>query len=283
MNTLRTRTLTAHEFPRALLCIVAAISMALAACSSQPAQQPVPAASVAQTPPQSQSPAPVPPDNAAVPASSQPAQAASPQAATPQTAAPQAATPEVAAQPAPKPVPPPAPVQPKPRIARLKAGQVLTIRTTRLLSTKTMNTGDVFSAILEEPVRVEDWVVVPGGARIEGRIVEADDGGRLKGKAKLSIELTSLTTSDGQKVEIVTSPVGAEAAAKRSKDAAKVGVGAGAGAAVGAIAGGGKGAAIGALIGGGAGAAMRGEPAEIPAESVVSFVLRSPVTIQKRK
>jgi hypothetical protein len=105
----------------------------------------------------------------------------------------------------------------------------------------------------------------------------------LKGKAKLSIELTSLTTSDGQKVEIVTSPVGSEAAAKRGKDAAKVGVGAGAGAAVGAIAGGGKGAAIGALIGGGAGAAMRGEAAEIPAESIVSFELRSPVTIRERK
>jgi hypothetical protein len=81
----------------------------------------------------------------------------------------------------------------------------------------------------------------------------------------------------------VTSPVGSEAAAKRGKDVTKVGIGAGAGAAVGAIAGGGKGAAIGALVGGGAGAAMRGEAAEIPAESVVSFELRSPVTIRERK
>ena len=61
----------------------------------------------------------------------------------------------------------------------------------------------------------------------------------------------------------MTSPVSNEAAANRGKDAAKVGVAAGAGAAVGAIAGGGQGAAIGALVGGGAGAAMRGEAAEI--------------------
>ena len=152
-----------------------------------------------------------------------------------------------------------------------------------MLSTKTVKTGDVFSAVLEEPIKVESWVAVPAGARIDGRIVEADDGGRLKGKAKLSIELTSLTTGDGQKMEIVTSPVSSEAAANKSKAAKQVGVGAGAGAAIGAIAGGGKGAAVGALIGGGAGAAMRGEAAEIPAESVVSFELRSPVRIQERK
>jgi hypothetical protein len=165
----------------------------------------------------------------------------------------------------------------------LKAGQVLTIRTTRELSTKTMKTGDAFSAILEEPITVGGWVVAGAGAKVDGRIVAADKGGRLKGKARLVTELTSLTTSDGQRVDIVTSPVGAEAAAKKGKDAAKVGVGAGAGAAVGAIAGGGKGAAIGALVGGGAGAAMRGEAAEIPAESVMSFVLRSPVRIEERK
>jgi hypothetical protein len=165
----------------------------------------------------------------------------------------------------------------------LKAGEVLTIRTTSVLTTKTMNSGDVFSAILEEPISVEGWVAVPKGARIEGRIVEADDGGRLKGKAKLSIELTTLTTSDGQKKEIVTTPVSADAAANRKKDARRVGVGAGAGAGIGAIAGGGTGAVVGGLIGAGAGAAMRGEAAEIPAESVVSFELRSPITIQEKK
>lgn len=146
-----------------------------------------------------------------------------------------------------------------------------------------MKTGDAFSAILEEPVTVGEWVVAKSGARVDGRVVEADKGGRLKGKANLQIELTSLTTSDGQKVEIVTSPMGSEAAMNKGKEAAKVGVGAGAGAAVGAIAGGGKGAAIGAVLGGGAGAAMRGEAAEIPAESVMSFALRSPVRIEERK
>ena len=168
-------------------------------------------------------------------------------------------------------------------MAHLEAGQTITIRTTRLLSTKTMKTGDPFSAILEEPITDGGWVVAGTGAKVDGRIVEADKGGRVKGKANLAIELTSLTTSDGQRIDIVTSPVGAEAAANKGKDAAKVGVAAGAGAAVGAIAGGGKGAAIGGLIGAGAGTAMRGDAAEIPAEAIVSFVLRSPVRIEERK
>lgn len=157
------------------------------------------------------------------------------------------------------------------------------IRTTRDLSTKTMKSGDVFSAILEEPIRSEGWVVAPAGARVDGRIAEADKGGRLKGKASLTVELTSLTIGDGRKVEIVTSPVGYEAGANKASDAKKVGIGAGAGAAVGAIAGGGTGAAVGALVGGGAGAAMRGDAAEIPAETLLVFELRSPVTIEERK
>ena len=191
-------------------------------------------------------------------------------------------TPAVSAPaPAPAPVAPPPPR--KPRVARLDAGHVITIRTTRDLSTKTANTGDPFSAILEAPIAVEGWVVAAPGAKVDGRIVEVDKGGRVKGKANISIELTILTIADGRKVEIVTSPVSSEAAANKGKNAAKVGIGAGAGAAVGAIAGGGQGAAIGALVGGGAGAAMRGEAAEIAAETVVSFELRSPVTIQELK
>jgi len=213
----------------------------------------------------------------------QPPDAATALAAAPavpsESAAPPAAAPAAPAAPAPAAAPP---APPKPRIAQLDAGRTLTIRTTRLLSTKTSETGEAFSAILEEPITVNRWIVAPAGARVDGRVVEADKGGRVKGKANLSIELTSLTTGDGQKVEIVTSPVSAEAAANKKGDAKKVGIGAGAGAAVGAIAGGGTGAAVGALIGGGAGAAMRGDAAEIAAETVIAFELRSPVTIHER-
>jgi hypothetical protein len=189
------------------------------------------------------------------------------------------APPRAQATPPAEPAPPPPP--PKPRTVQLKSGRIITVRTTRELSTKTAENGEVFSAILEKPIKVGDWVVAGEGARVDGRVVESDKGGRLKGRASLSVELTSLTTADGQKIDIVTTPVSQEAGKKKGSDAVKVGAGAGIGAAVGGIAGGGKGAAIGGLVGGGAGAAMRGEAADIPAETVLSFQLRSPVTITR--
>ena len=100
------------------------------------------------------------------------------------------------------------------------------MRTTRDLSTKTAENGEVFSAILEKPITVDDWVVAAAGARVERRVANSDKGGRVKGKASLSLELTSLTLSDGRKIDIVTSPVVQEAGANGKKDAAKVGVGA---------------------------------------------------------
>ena len=62
-----------------------------------------------------------------------------------------------------------------------------------------------------------------------------------------------------------------------------IGGGAGAGALIGALAGGGKGAAIGALVGGGAGTAgsayTGNRDVTLPAESVVSFKLEAPLQV----
>jgi hypothetical protein len=196
-----------------------------------------------------------------------------------------AAPPPSAAGSAPPPVTaaPPAPEPPQPRTATLQAGHRIVVRTTRVISTKSAKSGDSFSAILEEPIKSGGWTVAGAGARIDGRIVDSDKGGRIKGRANLSLEVTSITTADGQKIDVVTSPIGSEAATHGGKDAVKVGAGAGVGAIVGGVAGGGKGAAVGALLGGGAGAAMRGEAAEIPAETVLSFELRSPVTVHEKR
>ena len=267
--------------------IVAATVLVVAACSKSEPQTAPPASTESAAAPATAPPAATPPATAEAPppaeppptAASRPAPAPGAAAAAPATAPPAAAAPP----PAPPAPPPPPPEPPKPKVARLKAGDAIVVRTTRLLSTKTAKTGDAFSAILEQAIKSDGWVVAGEGAKIDGRIVESDKGGRFKDAASISIELTSMTTSDGRKVEIVTSPVTQEAGKSVGKDAAKVGVGAGAGAIVGGIAGGGKGAAVGALIGGGAGAAMRGAASEIPAETVITFELRSPVTITERK
>jgi hypothetical protein len=112
-----------------------------------------------------------------------------------------------------------------------------------------------------------------------------DPGGRVRGRATITVELTGLHAGN-QVVPISTDSFVKEAAATKKKDAAKVGIGAGIGAAIGAIAGGGKGAAIGAAAGGGAGTAAvlatRGDPAEIPSEAVLTFKLAKPVSVPVR-
>ena len=133
----------------------------------------------------------------------------------------------------------------------------------------------------------DDWVIAKKGARVEGVIVDADPGGKVKDVATLTVSLDSLTLADGRTVRLSASHFQREAKSTKGKDAKKIGIGAGVGAAVGAIAGGGKGAAIGAGVGGAAGTgavlATHGDPAVIGAESRLSFTLREPVTITEQR
>lgn len=182
----------------------------------------------------------------------------------------------------------PAPPPPPPRKqATLAAGTAIEVRTTNTLSTKVVKTGERFVATLEQPLMSGTWVIAPKGATVEGKIVEADEGGRVKGLASLTVALTALTTEDGQRVPLETNSVSVQAKSSVKKDVAKTGIATGVGAAVGAIAGGGKGAAIGAGVGAGAGAAgtlaTRGDPAVIPAETVLHFQLAAPVTVTERR
>jgi hypothetical protein len=179
----------------------------------------------------------------------------------------------------------PAAAAAKPASVTLPAGTAIKVRTTHTLSTKTLQTGDGFDAVLDEPLMAGGKELFPKGAMVMGKVTNSDPGGRVKGVASLAIELNMLHTADGQMVMIDTSPVSVEAKTSKTKDAVKVGAGSAIGAVVGAIAGGGKGAGIGAAAGAGAGTAVvlgtRGDAAEIPSETVLDFSLKSPVTISK--
>jgi hypothetical protein len=133
---------------------------------------------------------------------------------------------------------------------------------------------------------VDGFVIAERGARVEGRVVASDPGGKVKGVAGIAVELTRLDTSDGQSVAIETDSFERHAEPARGDDAEKVVAGAVIGAAIGAAAGGGKGAAIGAGVGGGAGAGdvmlTRPKPATLPSETRIAFRLRAPLTLTER-
>lgn len=191
------------------------------------------------------------------------------------SAAPAAAAPAAPSPAADRPSTPAAPVV-------LPAGTAIRVRTTTALSTKTHKTGAPFQASLAQPLVVEGREIAPAGARVEGVVSDSDPGGRAKGRAQLSIRLTSIQAG-GKQVAVSTNSFTRVAPGTKKKDAMKIGVGSGVGAAIGAIAGGGSGAAIGAGVGAGAGTgyvlATRGDPAVIASETPVTFKLRNPVTV----
>jgi len=272
--------------------LIAAVALAVTAAAigcSQPAQAPqgqVPAARAPETAAPAQPAGGEPAAGQPVTPAAAPTTAARPPAGTRQPAGAgqpagaAAAVPAVPAQPA-------APVEPpKPRVFTLAAGTVIQVETTSTLSTKANKTGEPFSASLAEPIADGDWVIAPKGAAVAGVVVSSDPGGRVKGVATLTISLKKLTLASTETVALATSTYEMDANTTKKMDAAKIAIGAGAGAVIGGIAGGKKGAGVGAAAGAGAGTAVvlatRGDPAVIPAGSVVSFTLTEPITVTKK-
>lgn len=191
----------------------------------------------------------------------------------------------------PTPEPPPAPhidppPPPRPHTVTIPLGTLLYVRLNEALSTERCRTGDSFGATLEQPLVADGFVIAERGSRVQGRVVESDPSGRVRGLAKLQIEITQINTADGQRVRVNTAAFQRLADSTKAKDAAKVGIGAAIGAAIGGIAGGGKGAGVGAGVGGAAGAGdvllTRGKPAEIPVETKLSFRLSEALTLTEK-
>jgi len=171
-----------------------------------------------------------------------------------------------------------------PRSISIPAGTTLNVVLSTSLSSGTNNAGDTFSGNLGEAVMVGGETVLPKGTSVEGKVVDAEGSGRVKGLAHMSVTLTGATV-DGKNIALNTSTYAAEAESTKGRDAAVIGGGAGIGAAIGAIAGGAKGAAVGAAVGGGAGTgtvlATKGKEVEFPAESSLSFTLDKAVTLTR--
>jgi hypothetical protein len=181
---------------------------------------------------------------------------------------------------------PPAKPARVPAKVTIPEGTSISVRINSTLSTETSKDGERFTGTLDSPIVVDEMVIAEKGARVEGRVAESTPSGRVKGKAELAVVLTSLATSDGQVVAIKTDNFVRQGESSVKSDAAKVGIGAAAGAALGAIFGGGKGAAIGAASGGAAGTgvvlATRGKPAIIAVETRIPFRLASAVTVTEK-
>ncbi len=184
---------------------------------------------------------------------------------------------QVAGQPAPANTAPAPPPPPPPVTA--PSGTRVVIRTTETLSASRNEVGDGFSGVLEEPIVFHGATLFGKGARVTGTVVASKGRGRFKGAGALGIELN---TVGGMHVQ--TSEYEKEVSGKGKRTGGLIGGGAGLGAIIGGLAGGGKGAVIGGLAGAGAGtagAAYTGnKDVVIPSESLVTFRLAAPLTVQ---
>ena len=131
-------------------------------------------------------------------------------------------------------------------------GTTLPLLLETAISSETSRSGDRVVAKLGEDVRVGEKVVVPAGSEVRGRVTAAVASGRVKTRARLAFDFDTLVLQ-GKEHSIGTRAVDVTAGDTHKKDAATIGIGAGAGAIVGAIVDGKKSAGIGALIGGAAG------------------------------
>jgi hypothetical protein len=174
-----------------------------------------------------------------------------------------------------------------PATLTMPAGTIIRLRVDEWLSSDRNVPGDVFSAVLDQPIVVDGWVIARRGQTETGAVAVAKKAGRVSGTSQLGVQLGELTLVDGQQLPIQTQMLQSSAGASHGQDAATIGTTTGVGAAIGAIAKGGTGAAIGAGAGAAAGIigvlATRGKPTVIPPETVFSFRLQAPLTISTER
>ncbi len=163
----------------------------------------------------------------------------------------------------------------------MPVGTPLVVSIGQTVSAKNSNVGDSFTGSLAQSVVVKGVTVLKSGTPVTGTVTASKGQGRFKGSGALGIAIRrvgdySVTTSSYEK----------DQKGKGKRSAEFIGGGGGGGALIGGLAGGGKGALIGGLLGAGAGtagAAFTGnKDVTVPAESVVTFTLTSPLTVTRR-
>jgi len=136
---------------------------------------------------------------------------------------------------------------------------VIGIRLETAVSSETAVVEDRVRAEVTRDVRVDDEVVIPAGAQLEGTVTLVERGGRFKDRARIGVQFTTLVI-DNARLPIRTEAIYRDGEAPTKEATSKIGASAVVGTILGAVIGGKKGAAIGGTAGaaGGTAAVMAG-------------------------
>jgi hypothetical protein len=167
----------------------------------------------------------------------------------------------------------------------IPTGSRMSIQMIDSIDSEVNKIGEVFTAVLDQPLMSGGLEVVPRGVDVRGRISNINEAGRVAGKAELGLELTHIYVN-GIPYALTTAEYAEVGEGRGGQTARRAVGGAAIGAVIGAIAGGGKGAAIGAGVGAGGATAVqvltKGEKLKIPSETKLEFTLRAPLVIAAR-
>jgi hypothetical protein len=167
--------------------------------------------------------------------------------------------------------------------ATVAAGTTVDVRTNEAIKVNDVADGRNYSAVVEKDVLDPSGnIAIPRGSNAQLTV-------RKISSSEMAVDLESINV--GGRQYTVASDTSTQTAERKeglgtNKRTGKyVGGGAAVGAVIGAIAGGGKGAAIGAATGAAAGAGAqvltRGKSVNVPAETVLSFRLNSPLRVRE--
>jgi hypothetical protein len=174
-------------------------------------------------------------------------------------------------------------VTPAAREVALPAGTTLRLALKSAVGSDTSRVEDAVRAELRSPVVIKGETILPAGTELTGVVTDVKDSGRVKGRARVAFRFASLSHR-GERYTITTAPIARQAAASKGDDAKKIAIGAGAGAALGALLGGGGGAAKGAALGGAGGTgvvlATKGKAVHLSPGAVVTTRLTAPLTVR---
>jgi hypothetical protein len=263
---------------KSILALVLGSALAVA-CSQSNTPQATNAGQQPPAPVPSPADAPKPADTAAAPP-----QSAQPSAAAPRSGAaqPSGTSPAAANAEAPPPTPPrpPAP-PPEPQFheVTIPAGTPISVTLQTPIASDKSKVEDQVRGTLAKSIVVSGVTAVPRGAEVIGSVLEANESGRVKGKASVAFRFNRMVVR-GETHDIATARIAREAEADTKGDVKKGAVGAGVGAVVGGLIGGGKGAAIGGVAGGaGTVMATKGKEVHLNAGTTVTANLQEPLTV----
>jgi BON domain len=164
----------------------------------------------------------------------------------------------------------------------IRPGTLFSVRTSEPLDSRRLRGGESFQATVAQDMYQGQYLAVPRGAILQGHVIGVKKPGALRGDAGFALQISSITLG-GQTYGVSTDTFATDTRGKGGYTAANTVGGAAIGALIGAVAGGGPGAAIGAVAGGGVGlgasAASAGPRSIMPPETLLTFHLKEPLTV----